>query len=110
MANVRIRSAVLAFFLGNLGVDMLMLRPHQVKLFLSLGGACWALFLVGLIGAASTQNMGWAVLAIIGVGFLEFWALARFFEYLNLTDREFDRLIESSNSGTVEVQPLSHGA
>ena len=39
MSNVRIRSAVLAFFVGNFGVDMLLLQPHQVKLFLALGGA-----------------------------------------------------------------------
>jgi hypothetical protein len=35
--SVRIRSAVLAFFLGNWGVDMLLLGPHQVKLFMLLG-------------------------------------------------------------------------
>ena len=97
MANVRIRSAVLAFFLGNLGVDMLMLRPHQVKLFLMMGGSLLAVAILSLI-LAVTQAASWVVLTAICMGFLELWAIARCFEYLNLTDTEFENLLESSNA------------
>ena len=97
MTNIRIRSALLAFFLGNLGVDMLLLRPHQVRLFLGLGG--------GFIGAAvicgilaSTHNGWWLIVSAVALGFLELWSIARCFEYLSLTDREFERMLEESNN------------
>lgn len=96
MRNIRIRSAVLAFFLGNLGVDMLLLRPHQVKLFLSLGGAFIAVAVVfGIL--AVTQNGAWLILTVIAGAFLEFWSFARCLEYLNLTDAQFERLLAESN-------------
>lgn len=98
MANVRIRSVWLALLFGEFGVDLLLLRGHQMRLFLFLGGLCWAAILVGLIGLASTSHTGWAVLAILGGGLLALWRWARFFEYLNLTDEQFENLLETSNA------------
>ena len=98
MSNVRIRSAVLAFFLGNLGVDMLLLRPHQVKLFLTLGGACLAVAVLSLVLALTQGAGGWLFVAIVAIGFLEFWSFARCMEYLNLSDAQFAELIATSNA------------
>ena len=106
MSNVRIRSAVLAFFLGNLGVDMLLLRPHQAKLFLTLGGACIAAAVLALILALTQGAGGWVFVYVVAIGFLEFWSLARFFEYLNLSDEQFAELLAKSNADTgVVLQP-----
>ena len=106
MANVRIRSAVLAFFFGNLGVDMLLLRPHQAKLFLTLGGPCLAAAVLALILAFTQGAGGWIFVYIVAIGFLEFWAIARCFEYLNLSDQQFAELLATSNADTgVVLQP-----
>ena len=96
MANVRIRSAILAILLGNLGVDLLFLRPHQVKLFLMMGGPLLGVAVLSIVLAIS-QSGAWAVLAAICGGLLTLWSIARCCEYLNLTDREFTQLLDSSN-------------
>ena len=93
MQNVRIRSAILALLLGNLGVDMLLLRPHQIKLFLGLGGTLLLLVVLGLIGGVA-YNGAWIFLSVIAGGFLSFWSIARCFEYLSLTDESFERRLE----------------
>ncbi len=95
MSNIRIRSAVLALFLGSLGVDMLLLRPHQVRLFLGLGGGFIGAAVLCLI-LASTHNGGWLILSIVPIGFLEFWSIARCCEYMSLTDREFERRLQGT--------------
>lgn len=98
MSNARIRSAVLAFFFGNLGVDMLLLPPHQIKLFLTLGGAFIAAVVVcGILGF--TQHGSWFIVSVLALAFLEFWSFARFLEYLNLTDDQFHDLLVTSNAG-----------
>ena len=43
---------------------------------------------------------------IAAVGFLEFWALARFFEYLNLTDGEFDQRLQGADLRVSEPVPM----
>ena len=96
MANVRIRSAVLAFLFGNFGLDMLFLRPHQVKLFLAMGGALWAGVVLSLVLTVAQSEIWIMLLAFCG-GLLTFWSVARCFEYLNLTDTEFAELLDSSN-------------
>ena len=79
MTNIRIRSAVLAFLLGNLGVDMLLLRPHQVKLFTLMGGPLLAVAILSVILAVISNNGSWAILTVIGGVFLQFWSIARCF-------------------------------
>ena len=96
MTNIRIRSAVLAFFLGDLGVDMLLLRPHQVRLFLGVGGPfIAAAVLCGVL--AFTHSGGWLILASITLGFLQFWSIARCFEYMNLTDQQFELRLQGTD-------------
>ena len=97
MTNVRIRSAVLAFLFGNLGVDMLLLGPHQVKLFLLLGGPFLGVAVLSLVLAVS-QNAAWVIVTAICAGFLTLWSIARCCEYMNLTDTEFVRTLEESNN------------
>ena len=46
MDNLRIRSPVMAFLLGTVGVDMLMLRRHQQLLFLLMGGPILSLTVI----------------------------------------------------------------
>lgn len=40
--------------------------------------------------------MGWVFLGAAAGFFLTFWSFARFFEYLTLTDEEFERRIEGT--------------
>ena len=96
MDNVRIRSAILAFLFGEFGVDMLLLGPHQKKLFLGLGGVFWVSIVI-LVFLGATNAIGWFYLIIVPGFFLGFWRWARFFEYLSLTDQEFDARIAESN-------------
>ena len=95
MNNIRIRSAVLAFILGNFGVDMLLLRPHQLKLFLGLGGPFLAVAVVGM-ALASIQTGAWLWVSAAALTFLTFWSLARGFEYLNLTDQGLEQLLQAN--------------
>ena len=104
MSNPRIRSAVLAFFLGVVGVDMLALRSHQQVLFLLLGGPVLAVTVLCLV-LATTAGAGWGIIAGAGLVFMEFWAIARFFEYLNLTDKEFALRLDESNSPAGQPAP-----
>lgn len=95
MSNPRIRTAVLAFFLGTLGVDMLMLRSQQVRLFLLLGAPLLAIaVLCGIL--AATSNGSWMILSGAALIFLQFWAIARFFEALSHTNESFNRLLDGS--------------
>ena len=104
MSNPRIRSAVLAITLGVFGVDMLLLRPHQQLLFLILGGSVLAVTVVcGILSASG--GAGWGIIAGAGLASLEFWALARFFEYLNLTDEEFQQRLDESNAPSGQTAP-----
>ena len=104
MSNPRIRSAVLAFFFGGLGIDMLLLRPHQQMLFLFLGGPILATIVVcGILSV--TAGAGWGIIAGAGLVFMEFWALARFFEYLNLTDEQFQQRLDESNARSGQPAP-----
>ena len=106
MDNLRIRSAVTALFFGVLGLDMLSLEPHQQKLFLFLGGP----FLVIAVGCgvlSFTSNGGWAIIGGAALVFLEFWALARFFEALSHTDESFELLLEQSNRPADQLAPAT---
>ena len=106
MSHSRIETAVLAFFFGTLGVDMLFLEPHQQKLFLFLGGPLLVVaVLCGVL--AATSNAGWAVIGGIALAFLQFWALARFFEALSHTDESFDRLVTRSNQPKEQPAPAA---
>jgi hypothetical protein len=101
MSNIRIRSAVLAFFFGNIGADMLLLRSEQIRLFLFLGGPLLAVAVVSSALAVATGNAAWLFITGFAKGFLTFWSLARIFEYLNLSDEEFIRRLEGKD------QPLT---
>ena len=64
LTNLRTRTALLAFFFGTFGVDMLYLRPHQQRLFLFLflGGPLLAVAVVCAIlsfthGTGSDRGM-----------------------------------------------------
>ena len=104
MDSPRIRSALLAFFFGVLGIDMLFLESHQQKLFASMGGSLLAIAVVcGILSA--THNGSWLVLSGIALVFLEFWAIARFFEYLSHTDESFEQLLEASNQPAGQLSP-----
>lgn len=105
MANLRIRSAVLAFFFGNLGVDMFLLGPHQRMLFLLLGGPLLAVVVV--CGILSATSGGWAIVSGAALVFLEFWAIARFFEALSHTDESFDELLRASNQPAGQLDPAT---
>ena len=106
MSHSRIETAVLAFFFGTLGVDMLFLESHQQKLFLFLGGPLLAVaVLCGVL--AATSNAGWAVIGGIALAFLQFWAIARFFEALSHTDESFDRLLAESNQPADQPAPVT---
>ena len=76
---------------------MLLLGPHQVKLFLSLGGALWAVAVAcGVLSV--THSGGWGdTVRGPALLFLEFWAIARCFEALSHTDESFERLLVESN-------------
>ena len=45
----------------------------------------------------ATAGAGWSIIAGAGLVFMEFWAIARFFEYLNLADQEFQSRLDESN-------------
>ena len=102
MDNLRIRSAVTALFFGVLGLDMLSLEPHQQKLFLFLGGPLLAIA-VGCGVLSFTHNGSWAIVSGAALVFLQFWALARFFEALSHTDESFQRLLDTSNRPAGEL-------
>ena len=106
LVNRRTRTALLAFFFGTFGVDMLTLRPHQVRLFLLLGGPLWAVVVVGGILSA-TSGAGWLMVSGAALVFLEFWAIARCFEALSHTDRSFERLLVESNRPAHQLDPAS---
>ena len=104
LTNRRTRSAVLALFFGMVGGDMLALESHQKWLFLLIGGPLLAVaVLCGIL--ALTQAASWAILSGITLAFLEFWAIARFFEYLSHTDRSFERLLRESNDPVHQLDP-----
>ena len=89
MTNIRIRSAVLALLFGNIGLDMLLLKAEQVKLFLMLGGPLLTAVVVSIAMASAQQGQVWVILAIGCGGLLSLWSLARAAEYLTLTDQQF---------------------
>ena len=106
MDNQRIRTALLALFFGNIGLDMLSLESHQQKLFLLLGGPLLAAVIGGMI-LAFTHNPGWIIIAAAAAVLLELWSIARFFEALSHTDESFDRLLAESNDPAFQAVPVS---
>ena len=47
------------------------------------------------------------MIAGVALVFLEFWAIARFFEYLSHTDESFERLLNESNQPAHQMDPAT---
>ena len=106
LANTRTRSALLAFLFGNLGVDMLMLPPHQQRLFLLIAGPLVAAVVLCTI-LSVTHAPGWAMVSVVALVLLTLWSVARCFEYLSLTDESFAQLLAESNAPAHQFDPAT---
>ena len=88
----RVKILLFNLFLGEIGVDMLLLGKETAVLFLGLlsiivGGL---LAVVALLAFATDVSFTTIPLGLIPLPtFAAFWKWARFFEFLRLTNREF---------------------
>ena len=72
-------------FLGNLGVDMFLMGKEQALLFLAIAGPLFVL----AVALASTVGTPGAILASGVYIFLTLRSIARFFEILSMSDKDF---------------------
>ena len=79
-------TCLVILFLGDLGVDMFLMGKEQAMLFLAIAAPLAVLVAVSF--SAGLGNLG-AILLIAGLVFLSLWTIARFFEILSMSDRDF---------------------